>query len=163
MTLRKGTTAVIGLMLKTEFQYVGLCYDGYPEHAGRVLMQSYRRVENLYDLLNRGNVYHLENDLNSCIFVPHAYPHLGSANAMKKAPPDWKRLRVFVEKNVVDFVYGMSYQDQEWSMIAKFPLNWWVKDRVEGLWDRERIGQDSLSEVLRNEDYFTWWVSKYRR
>ena len=58
-----GTRATIGLVKGDQVEYIGLCKNGYPEHAGVILKEHYNTPDKIQQLLDMGELSVLGIDI----------------------------------------------------------------------------------------------------
>ena len=58
-----GTRATIGLVKGDQVEYIGLCKNGYPEHAGAILKEHYNTPDKIQQLLDMGELSVLGIDI----------------------------------------------------------------------------------------------------
>ena len=63
------TRSAIGMVQNDgSFRFVYCHYDGYPEHNGKILKQSYSNPAKVEALLDNGDLSSLENTIDECEF-----------------------------------------------------------------------------------------------
>jgi len=62
------TNAVIGLLTDNKVVAVCLHWDGYPDHAGKILLTNYNTTEQLQELLSFGEISSIASTIEDSVF-----------------------------------------------------------------------------------------------
>ncbi len=101
--LKTGTTAVIGMEYDIECKYVGLHWDGYADHAGRMLTEHCDTRQKTEEL-SYGDIVDLRSTLKLCVFRVRDHGDLGTVYATKTVPLVRDAFRVFPENDIAPYV-----------------------------------------------------------